>query len=123
MNGEPQGEAFFREMDKLRRGPKRIEPSDIALVARKLGFPPHESLLRIQDYADLGHQRSSGIFGALTIFISFLCRAGKTKRVLEYTAVPSLLTARLADEHGINTLSYIAPDPHVATTLEPSVCR
>lgn len=83
----------------------RIEPSDIALVARNVGYPPHEALLQIQDYAGYGQPRSSEVFNALTIFISSLCNQSKAQRVLEYTAVPSLLTARLAERHEIKTLT------------------
>jgi hypothetical protein len=117
MRAEPQRQAFFREMDKLRGRPKPIEPSDIALVARKVGFPPHEALLQIQDYAGYGQPRSSEVFNALTIFISSLCNQAKVERVLEYTAAPSLLTARLAEGHEIRTLTYIAPYEHIAKTL------
>jgi len=117
MSAGAQQEAFFREMDKLRRGPKRIEPLEIVDLARKVGLPPHETVLRLQEYAGYGRQRSNEMFDALSIFLCTLCKQARTNRVLEYTTVPSVLTARLAEGRDVTNLTYVAPNEDGAKVL------
>lgn len=111
MSSEALQQAFFRETDKLRRGPKGVEPLDMAEVARKVGLPPHEAVLQIQKYAPYGRQGSGEMFDALATFLCFLCDQAKVSRVLEYTTVPSVLTARLAERNKVKNLSYLTPYP------------
>jgi len=117
MSAEALQQAFFREMDKLRRGPKRIEPLDLAEVTRKVGLPPHEAVLQIRKCTPLGPQGSGDMFDALAMFLCHLCEHGNVSRALEYTTVPSVLTARLAERNKVKSLSYVAPYEHVAEVL------
>lgn len=118
MTKEASRKAFFTEIDKLRRGPKLIEPSQIAQVAREIGLPPHEALAHIQAYAGPGQQKSGETFDALSLFISSLCRQVGANQILEYATAPSLLTARLADGQLTASFTYISPYEHVTKPLQ-----
>ncbi|MGH2387215.1 MAG: hypothetical protein ACRDIE_03350, partial [Chloroflexota bacterium] len=65
MSTAAQGEAFFREMEKLRRGPKRPQALEVAELAREAGLSFHEALLRSSEYAGFGPQRTGESFDAL----------------------------------------------------------
>ena len=118
MSAEVLQQAFFREMDKLRHSAKRIQPLDTAEMARKVGLLPHEAVLYIQKYGSYGRQGSGDMFDALATFLCFLCEQGKVNRVLEYTTVPSVLTARLAEGHKVKNVSYVAPYEQVVQVLQ-----
>lgn len=117
MSTEASQQAFLREMDKLRRGVKQIEPPDIAEVARKCGLSPYEAVSRIAEYGRYGRQRSGEVFDALAVFLSSVCEQTKAARVLEYTVAPTVFTARLEGGRTVKNLSYIAPYEHVAKVL------
>ncbi len=117
MSGEAQQAAFFREMDKLRRGPKHIEALEVVRLARKVGLSPHDALVGAQKYTGYGQQRPSEMFDALATFVCALCSRAKVKRVLEYVAVPSVLTACLAEGHEGRDVSYLTPYDNVAMIL------
>ena len=93
MPTEAQQQEFEKGIDKLRRLPKRIEPSDIARIGQSVGLSAHETLLRIEQYAGYGGPGVGQTFEALCTFISAVCRPAD--RVLEYTTTLSLLTAGL----------------------------
>jgi len=117
MSAEACREAFRDEMRVLRALPTRPDPSEVARIARKAGLSPHEALLEIQRYTEFGRIRTNEVFDAVALFISSICRDQKSKRVLEYTVMPSVLTAGLAETGEVGIVEYVAPNQNIAETL------
>jgi len=119
MNSDLIQQAFLKEIERLRKLPKRIEPSDIVQIARSTGMSVSETLLRINDYSDFNRdfnrRRGSQSSEALSIFISAMCKPDS--RILEYTTEFSLRTATLFDEPRRPKITYIAPE-YLHNTLQ-----
>jgi hypothetical protein len=117
MSGETQRQTFYRMMDKLRRGPRCIEPLEVARLASQVGLSPDEALQQIHEYDRFGPRRRSAILDALVIFLCALCKAEKTNNVLEYTVIPFLFTTPLSKGREFKKLIYMTPYEHTAKLL------
>jgi hypothetical protein len=109
MSTNAQLQAFWSELSNLRGRPGRLTPSEIAQVARKAGILISEALSQIQRHSEFRYIGSNEIADALVTLISTICSSGGTTRVLEYTVMPSLLTAYLAESDNIRGPSYVVP--------------
>src|ERR1700730_11727092 len=101
MNSEAQRHAFYRTIDELRTGPKRIEAAQVAQIAREAGLSPDETLFEIGKYERYGAKQQSDASKALTAFACALCAEKRAKRVLEFASLQPLQTASLAERREI----------------------
>jgi len=89
--------------------PRRVEPLDIAEVARKAGLLPHEAALRIQEYSQHGRLRVGDLLDGLAILLSTLAGQGSVKRLCEFTALPYVYSARLGER---NDKEFVCVTPY-----------
>ena len=115
MSEVAQLQAFWNELNALRDRSTRPTLSEIARLAQIAGVSVSEALLQIRRHSEFRNVGSSDIADALAALMSSMCSSGGPTRVLEYTTMPSLLTASLAES--IGAPSYVVPDTHIAEAL------
>jgi hypothetical protein len=69
--------AFYKEVDALRSHQGRAEPAEIAKLALKQGFRPHEALQEIRKFSEYRHTGSTDLTEALAVF----CRPYARRRM------------------------------------------
>ncbi len=86
-----------KEIEALRRHQGRVEPMEIARLALKAGLLPHEALEEVRNHFEYRYTRSTDLTEALALFVSSLYHNERSDPILEYTSIPFLLTARIAE--------------------------
>ena len=109
--------AFLKQLDEARRQPHRLGESEIARMAQEAGLPVQDSLREMRRSTPFHKENNTEVYDALVAFVTRLCGVGKSTRILEYTRIPSLVTAGCAESGASGRLSYIVPNTHVAGSL------
>lgn len=107
VSSDPPVHSFWNELDTLRERSNRPALSEIALLAQKAGLSVSEALFQIRRLSEFRNMGSDDIADALAILISSICSSGGPIKVLEYTAIPSLLTVSLSESLGLPLILFL----------------
>ena len=117
MTEKSRRKIFSEEIEALRKHQGRLEPIEIARLAHLAGLLPHEALEEVRDHFEYRYSRSTNLTEALALFVSSLCDNESSDFILEYTSMPFLLTARIAETHAARRLAFVTEDKQLADTL------
>jgi hypothetical protein len=114
----PDKERLLRELDFLRRDARCLTPQDIVGHASKANLGISDSLRLISEYSRNRRKTPSGSLpDAVADFVSSLSIQSRCKRVLEYTAGDTLLTAQLLHKQAEARLIYVVRNADFAEAL------
>ena len=107
MTTDTARKAFLKHLDEARRQPHRLGESEIARMAQKAGLPVQDSLREMRRSTPF-KENNTDVYDAVVAFVTRLCGVGNSTRILEYTCLPSLLTAGYVEGAASGHLRYIA---------------
>lgn len=106
MRPDSQPQVFWNELNALRAQASRPDSLEIARLARNSGVSVSEALSQIRRHSAFRDLGTNEIEDALGSLISSVCGGNATRRVLEYTVSPSLLTGSLLEIENAEAPTY-----------------